>query len=254
MWPDKNEKLKPIKRAVSEVKPKKRKVEEEKKLDYDSDIIEAHEVEPQARSISKIIANKQVKNIDQRFIYEEDSEPDVEQPSVILQKQIDKLIEEEAKLKAVEEQIAKELKDLRREVTTDDIDYIRDNAEERADHKRKSKKGRKKKSTKTHHDMRRMKQDKLKKILNKDQQIPEESPKTKIVIKDFQSDHDSIPRAKTSPTEVKVKYKDENVQINIEKLESSGVKDLKIERENILMKSEVNNLFEMLLARVNNNI
>ena len=241
MWPidleEANAKNK--KRASSEAKPKEKKIviEEEKRMDEDSDIIEPHQVEPQARSIAKIISSKQPKHIDHRFIYENDSEPDVEQPSEILQRQIDKLIEEELKLKQVEEQIAKELKELRQEVTTEDISNIKYAAEDKAERKRKNKKSKKKKTTKTHHDMRRMKQEKIKKIINKDFKELENSPKARVIVKDYKSDHDSVQR--TSNNQQKVKYKDENVQINIEKLESSGVKEVKIDKDQPVMRSEV---------------
>ena len=132
----------------------------------------------------------------QELLFEnDDSELNSEDPSVILKRKLAKLKDDERKLKEMEQQIDIDLKDLKGAISTEEIESVRNKIGEKLSTKKKGKKGKKKKKkqNKVHHDMQRMKQDHIKKILNKDIEGEDESsPQHKPIVKDFKSDHDSV--------------------------------------------------------------
>ena len=130
----------------------------------------------------------------EQLAFEEVESFNSDQPSFILQKKIEKLKQEEMQLKEFEKKVAEEIRNLKQQKNQKVVDQTIDEITEKVDQKTKKSRKKKKKSKK-YHDMKRMKQEHIKKILNQeDQQESSNSNKNNmIIVKDFKSDHESPP-------------------------------------------------------------
>ena len=128
----------------------------------------------------------------QELIFERDeSSLGEEEPSILIKRKIDKLREDEEKLKEYELELENELKRLREEPTQEEIDKIRKEYEESYRKKKRKIKKKKSKNSKRHHDMRRMKQEKIKRMLHYEpRKSKEEKKQQKIFVKEFKSDNE----------------------------------------------------------------
>lgn len=145
---------------------------------------------PEGKTIEEIIRpSRTYGKSGQELIFEQDSSSvNEDEPSVLLKRKIDKLREDEAKLKEYEKQLEDELKRLRQSPKQEDIEQLRVEYNEKV--KTKSKKGKKKKNSKKYHDMRRMKQDQIKRHLHLEPKKDKETlkPKQQYVVKEYKSD------------------------------------------------------------------
>jgi hypothetical protein len=163
----------------------------------------------------------------EQLLFENDSDfEEEEQPSVILKKEIQRLKDEELKLKEFELQIEKDINELKRKQTKDDIDAESSVIQEKLA-KRKTKKTKKKKKSKqqkVYHDMKKMKQQHIKKILNQDFEVLSDINKKKsLFTKDFKSDHESASPERNLDLEENVlrNASNEALDINVGPLEAS---------------------------------
>ena len=179
---------------------------------------------PKGKTIAQIMKSKRTfgKSAQELIFERDESSVDEEEPSILIKRKIDKLREDEAKLKEYELELENELKRLREEPTQEEIDEIKKEYQE--NYKKKPKKMKKKKSkhSKRHHDMRRMKQEKIRRMLHyeprKSKEIIKKQPQ--ILVKEFKSDNEEAetPLANKKKTEEKnIKY----LEIEVGPLEQS---------------------------------